>query len=113
MQMKIQAKIERLVKGGSVKAVASITLDSWFVVKNLRVVDGRKGLFVSMPQEFYTDKNGEKKYSNVFFPITNAAKCAIQDAVLKAYSQHMDQQYADQQNSQCEKLDDGFLPFEM
>lgn len=51
--MKIQAKIERLVKGGSVKAVASITLDGWFVVKNLRVVDGSKGLFVSMPQESY------------------------------------------------------------
>ena len=58
-------------------------------------------------------ENLEQLYSNVFFPITNAAKCAIQDAVLKAYSQHMDQQYADQQNSQWEKLDDGFLPFAM
>ena len=37
--MKIQAKIDRLVKGGSTKAIASVTLDSWFVVKGLRVVD--------------------------------------------------------------------------
>ena len=109
--MKIQAKIERLVKGGSVKAVASITLDSWFVVKNLRVVDGSKGLFVSMPQESYTDKNGDKKYSNIFFPVTNAARSALQDAVLKAYSQYMDQQYNQQQNAQWTQVDDGFLPF--
>lgn len=54
--MKIQAKIDRLVKGGSTKAIASVTLDSWYVVKGLRVVDGKKGLFVSMPQESYMDK---------------------------------------------------------
>ena len=77
-------------KGGSTKAIASVTLDSWYVVKGLRVVDGKKGLFVSMPQESYTDK-GEKKYSNIFFPITNAAKMELQDAVLKAYDQHLDQ----------------------
>ena len=46
--MKIQAKIDRLVKGGSTKAIASVTLDSWFVVKGLRVVDGKKGLFMKL-----------------------------------------------------------------
>ena len=66
--MKIHAKIDRLVNGGATKAIASITLDNWYVVKGLRVVDGKKGLFVSMPQESYTDKGGEKKYSNIFFP---------------------------------------------
>lgn len=62
--MKIKAKIDRLVNGGSIKAIASVTLDSWYVVKNLRVVDGSKGLFVACPQESYTDKDGSKKYSN-------------------------------------------------
>ena len=57
--------------------------------------------------------DGDKKYANIFFPVTNAAKSALQDAVLKAYSQYMDQQYTDQQNFQWEKLDDGFLPFAM
>lgn len=61
--MKIQAKIDRLVKGGATKAIASVTLDSWYVVKVLRVVDGKKWLFFSMPQESYTDQGGEKKYS--------------------------------------------------
>ena len=91
--MKIKAKIDRLVNGGSIKAIASVTLDSWYVVKNLRVVDGSKGLFVACPQESYTDKDGSKKYANVFFPITNAAKTELQDAVLKAYDQYLDQQH--------------------
>lgn len=110
--MKIQAKIDRLVKGGATKAIASVTLDSWYVVKGLRVVDGKKGLFVSMPQESYMDK-GEKKYSNIFFPITNAAKMELQDAVLKAYDQYLDQQHDAGQSAQWESQDDGILPFGM
>lgn len=110
--MKIQAKIDRLIKGGSTKAIASVTLDSWYVVKGLRVVDGKKGLFVSMPQESYMDK-GEKKYSNIFFPITNAAKMELQDAVLKAYDQYLDQQHDAGQSAQWESQDDGILPFGM
>ena len=109
--MKIHAKIDRLVNGGATKAIASITLDNWYVVKGLRVVDGKKGLFVSMPQESYTDKGGEKKYSNIFFPITNAAKMELQDAVLKAYDQYLDQQHETGQSAQWENQDDGILPF--
>ena len=110
--MKIQAKIDRLVKGGSTKAIASVTLDSWYVVKGLRVVDGKKGLFVSMPQESYTDK-GEKKYSNIFFPITNAAKMELQDAVLKAYDQYLDQQHGSGQYAHWDGHNDGMMPFGM
>lgn len=111
--MKIQAKIDRLVNGGSVKAIASVTLDNWYVVKNLRVVDGVKGLFVSMPQESYTGKDGSRKYNNTFFPITNAAKMALQDAVLQAYDQYLDQRHSASQNRQWESQDDGILPFGM
>ena len=111
--MKIKARIDRMVNTGNVKAIASVSLDGLFVVKNLKVMDGRKGLFVSMPQESYTDKDGSKKYANVFFPITNAAKTELQDAVLKAYDQYLDQQHSASQNSQWESQDDGMLPFGM
>ena len=87
--MKIKAKIDRMVNVGNVKAIASVTLDGQFVVKNLKVMDGRKGLFVSMPQESFTGRGGEKKYSNLFFALTNAAKMDLQDAVLQAYQQQM------------------------
>lgn len=61
--MKIKAKIDRMVNVGNVKAIASVSLDGMFVVKNLKVMDGKKGLFVSMPQETYSGKDGQKKYS--------------------------------------------------
>ena len=97
--MKINAKIDRMVNAGNIKAIASVTLDGQFVVKNLKVMDGRKGLFVSMPQESFTGRGGEKKYSNLFFALTNAAKMDLQDAVLQAYQQQLHAPDAPQQTS--------------
>ncbi len=90
--MKINARIDRVVPKGKVKAVASVSLDGKFVVKNLKIIDGNRGLFVSMPQESYSGKDGATKYSNVFFALTNAARTELQDAVLEAYRQHLDPQ---------------------
>ena len=78
-----------MVNAGNVKAIASVSLDGQFVVKNLKIMDGKKGLFVSMPQEFFTGRDGQKKYSNMFFALTNAAKMDLQEAVLQAYRQQM------------------------
>jgi len=97
--MKIKARIDRVVPNGKVKAVASVSLDGKFVVKNLKIIDGRKGLFVSMPQESYQGQDGTTKYSNVFFALTNAARMDLQEAVLGAYQQHMDPQHKQQTRS--------------
>ena len=77
------AKIDRMVNSGNVKAIASVSLDGMFVVKNLKSMDGRKGQFVSMPQEPYSGKDGQKKYSNLFFALTNSAKLELQETVLQ------------------------------
>lgn len=91
--MKIKAKIDRMVNSGNVKAIASVSLDGMFVVKNLKIMDGRKGLFVSMPQETFSGKDGQKKYSNLFFALTNSAKLELQETVLQAYQQQIDPNY--------------------
>ena len=95
--MKIKARIDRMVNTGNVKAIASVSLDGMFVVKNLKVMDGKKGLFVSMPQESYPGKDGQKKYSNTFFALTNSAKLALQESVLQAYQQQINPNYVPQQ----------------
>lgn len=94
--MKIQAKIDRVLKSGKIKAIASVSLDGMFVVKGLKVMDGKKGLFVSMPQEVFTGNDGKKQYSNLFFPTTNGAKEDLQTAVLEVYRQYMDPSYRPQ-----------------
>ncbi|MDY4508457.1 MAG: SpoVG family protein [Candidatus Faecousia sp.] len=96
--MKIKARIDRMVNTGNVKAIASVSLDGMFVVKNLKVMDGKKGLFVSMPQETYPGKDGQKKYSNTFFALTNSAKLALQESVLQAYQQQIDPSYVPRQD---------------
>ena len=96
--MKIKAKIDRMVNSGNVKAIASVSLDGMFVVKNLKVMDGKKGLFVSMPQENYSGKDGQKKYSNLFFALTNSAKLELQETVLQAYQQQIDPNYTPKQS---------------
>lgn len=95
--MKIKARIDRMVNAGNVKAIASVSLDGMFVVKNLKVMDGKKGLFVSMPQESYSGKDRQKKYSNTFFALTNSAKLALQESVLQAYQQQIDPNYVPRQ----------------
>lgn len=96
--MNIRARIDRMVNAGNVKAIASVSLDGQFVVKNLKVMDGKKGLFVSMPQETYAGKDGQKKYSNTFFALTNSAKLMLQQVVLDAYQQQLDPSYVPKQN---------------
>ena len=96
--MKIKAKIDRMVNSGNVKAIASVSLDGMFVVKNLKIMDGKKGLFVSMPQETYSGKDGQKKYSNLFFALTNSAKLELQETVLQAYQQQIDPNYTPKQS---------------
>lgn len=105
--MKIQAKIDRVLQSGRLKAIASVSLDGMFVVKGLKVMDGQKGLFVSMPQEVFTGKNGNKQYSNLFFPVTNSAKEELQTAVLEVYRQYMDPAYRPQT---AQSREDNFYP---
>jgi stage V sporulation protein G len=52
-----------------------------YIVKGLRVVDGQKGLFLSMPSE----KGKDGKYYDVFLPSTQEARAGLTQAVLAEY----------------------------
>ena len=87
MQMKISATINRLVdkQDSSVKAYASVTMDGMFAVHGLRVMETEKGRFVNMPSTQYTDRDGNKQYSDIFHAVTKSARNALNQAVLNAY----------------------------
>lgn len=69
----------------SKKAAASITIANAFQVHGLSIVEGPKGLFLSMPQRQTTDK----KFVEIAHPISAEMRKAITDAVFDAYSQTM------------------------
>lgn len=92
--MKFKAEIKKVFEDqDKLKAVASVVLDDCFVVKNVRVVDGAKGLFISMPSR----RNVKGEFSELCFPLTAELRREMSDAVLQAYrevSEKKDEQAA-------------------
>lgn len=85
--MKFKAEIKKVFTDqDKLKAVANVVLDDCFVVKNVRVVDGTKGLFISMPSR--RNVNGE--FSELCFPLTSELRCELSDAVLQAYREALE-----------------------
>ena len=68
---------------GNVKAIASANLDDCFAVKNIRVIEGKNGHFVSMPS--YKGADGE--YHDLCFPTTPEMRKQLNNAVEEAYKQ--------------------------
>ena len=73
-------------KSSAKKATASVVIADSFQINNVSIIEGSKGIFVSMPQRSITDKNGTKKYVDVAHPVTSEMRNAIHSTVLGAYS---------------------------
>lgn len=72
----------RPVAMNKVCAIASIVIDDAFVIHDLRVVNGDKGLFVAMPSRKLP--NGD--FRDICHPINTDARSMIQDAVLEQFN---------------------------
>jgi len=70
------------------KAYASITFDDCFVVRNLRVIEGKRGLFVAMPSK----KRKDGTHQDIAHPITKEMREKIENAVLGEYNKVVSQQ---------------------
>ena len=74
-------RIRKVEKEGKMKAVASITIDGEFVVHDIKIIDGEKGLFIAMPSR----KTGEGEYRDIAHPINSETRESMQKLILKAY----------------------------
>jgi len=63
------------------KAYAAVTFDSSFVVHNMRVIDGKNGLFVSMPSK----KRKDGKYQDIAHPVTTDMRQKLDKAIIESY----------------------------
>ncbi len=75
-------RLHRFDGDSKTRAFADVAIGD-FVVKGLRIVQGQKGLFLSMPQE----KAKDGKWYNSFFPVTKEARQNLMDVVLAAYEE--------------------------
>ena len=89
----VSAKIDRMIdrENATVKAYASVNIGGEFVIKGIAVVDGQKGMFARMPFRSYKTGSGETKYSDIAFALTDSARQSVNDAVLGAYREALEE----------------------
>ena len=76
-------RVRKVAKEGKMKAVVSITIDEEFVVHDIKVIEGEKGLFIAMPSRKATD--GE--YRDIAHPINSDTRERIQSIILEKYEE--------------------------
>lgn len=72
-------RIRKVAKEGKMKAVVSITIDNEFVVHDIKVIEGEKGLFIAMPSR----KAADGEYRDIAHPINSDTRNMIQTLILE------------------------------
>ena len=76
-------RVRRVAKEGKMKAVVSITIDNEFVIHDIKVIEGEKGLFIAMPSR----KSSDGEYRDIAHPINSDTRKRIQDLILERYAE--------------------------
>lgn len=85
--MKItDVRIRRVASSGKMKAVASITIDGVFVVHDIKVIEGEKGLFVAMPSK----KTADGEYRDIAHPINTETRTMMEEMILRKYQEELE-----------------------
>ncbi len=63
------------------RAIVSITIDEEFVIHDIKVIEGDKGLFIAMPSK----KAADGEYRDIAHPINSSTRERIQTIILERY----------------------------
>ena len=74
-------RVRKIEKEGKMKAIVSITIDNEFVVHDIKVIEGEKGLFIAMPSR----KAADGEYRDIAHPINSGTRDMIQSVILERY----------------------------
>ena len=74
-------RVRKIAKEGKMKAIVSMTLDDTFVVHDIKVIEGEKGLFIAMPSR----KTIDGEYRDIAHPINSETRQQMQDIILREY----------------------------
>ena len=79
-------RVRRIDKEGKMRAIVSITIDDEFVVHDIKVIEGEKGLFIAMPSK----KSADGEYRDIAHPINSSTRDKLQKVILEAYEKAKD-----------------------
>ena len=77
--------VRKITKEGKLKAIVSITLENEFVVHDIKVIEGEKGLFIAMPSK----KTVDGEYRDIAHPINSETRDSIQNIILDKYKESL------------------------
>ncbi len=77
-----ELRIRKVLAEGKLKAYVTVTFDSCFVVHNVKIIEGKTGLFIAMPSR----KTANGEYKDVAHPVSPEFRAALQDKILAEYN---------------------------
>ena len=76
-------RVRKVALDGKMRAIVSITLDNEFVVHDIKVIEGEKGVFVAMPSR----KSATGEYRDIAHPINSETRDYVQKIILEKYEE--------------------------
>ena len=76
-------RVRKITKEGKMKAVVSVTFDDIFVVHDIKIIEGEKGLFIAMPSR----RSGDGEYRDIAHPINSEMRDKLQREILAKYEE--------------------------
>ena len=76
-------RVRKITTEGKMKAVVSVTFDEIFVVHDIKVIEGEKGLFIAMPSR----RSGDGEYRDIAHPINSEMRDKLQKEILEKYEE--------------------------
>lgn len=80
-------RVRKVITNSRMKAIATITFDDCFVVRDIKVIDGQEGLFVAMPSR----KSADGQFRDVAHPIRQEFREVIENRIIDVYNQIKDE----------------------
>lgn len=86
-------RIRKISEDNKMKAIVSVTFDGEFVVHDIKVIEGKNGLFIAMPSR----KTPTGEFKDITHPINTDTRQKIQDAILGEYEKVKNQISVDEE----------------
>lgn len=78
-------RVRKVEKEGKMKAVVSITIDQEFVIHDIKVIEGDRGLFIAMPSK----RTADGEFRDIAHPINSDTRENIQNIILESYQKSL------------------------
>ncbi|NRB21966.1 septation regulator SpoVG [Candidatus Dependentiae bacterium] len=81
-----EVKVYLAKENGKLKAYATVVFDNSFIVRDLKIIEGNKGLFVSMPSR----RRKDGTFRDIVHPLNSDMRKLIEDSIIQEYNRVKD-----------------------